>query len=71
MSRQRVLYNFEKIGDYTPEQLQRIGSRLYELGGGDLKELLGIITAEKARFNYSFYQVYVSALTQKDIQEHS
>ena len=63
VSRQRVLYNLGKADDYTPDQLQRIGSRLYELGGGDLKELLGITTAEKARFNYGFYQVYASALT--------
>ena len=61
-SRHRILYNLGKVSDYTPEQLQRLGSRLYELGGGDLKALLGITTAEKARFNYGFYQVYASAL---------
>ncbi|TFF29703.1 IS1634 family transposase, partial [Mucilaginibacter psychrotolerans] len=61
-SRHRILYNLGKVSDYTPEQLQRIGSRLYELGGGDLKDLLGITTTEKARFNYGFYQVYAGAL---------
>jgi|SRR5665213_511617 len=61
-SRHRILYNLGKVTDYTPDQLQRIGSRLYELGGGDLKDLLGITTAEKARFNYGFYQVYTIAL---------
>jgi hypothetical protein len=61
-SRHRILYNLGKVSDYTADQLQRIGSRLYELGGGDLKDLLGITTAEKARFNYGFYQVYASAL---------
>lgn len=61
-SRHRILYNLGKVSDYTPDQLQRIGSRLYELGGGDLKDLLGITTTEKARFNYGFYQVYAGAL---------
>jgi transposase len=62
VSRHRILYALGKLEDYTPEQLQRIGSRLYELGGGNLKELLGISTAEKARFNYGFYQFYSKAL---------
>jgi transposase len=61
-SRHRILYNLGKVCDYTPDQLQRIGARLYELGGGDLKNLLGITTAAKARFNYGFYQVYAAAL---------
>ena len=62
-SRHRILYTLGKVSDYTPEQLQRIGSRLYELGGGDLKELLGISTVEKARYNYGYYQVYSQALS--------
>ena len=41
-SKQRVLYSLGKVEDYTPEQLKRIGSKLYELGGGSLKDLLGI-----------------------------
>lgn len=61
-SRHRIIYNLGKVSDYTPDQLKRIGSRLYELGGGDLKELLGITTTEKARFNYGFYQLYAGAL---------
>ena len=61
-SRHRILYNLGKVSDYTADQLQRIGSRLYELGGGDLKDLLGITTREKARLNYGFYQVYAEAL---------
>jgi transposase len=61
-SRHRILYNLGKVSDYTPEELRRIGSRLYELGGGDLKKLLGITTSETGRFNYGFYQVYGSAL---------
>lgn len=61
ISRHRILYSLGKVGDYTPEQLQRIGSRLFELGGGDLKELLGISTVEKARYNYGYYQIYLAA----------
>jgi hypothetical protein len=33
-SRHRILYNLGKVSDYTPDQLQCISSRLYELGGG-------------------------------------
>lgn len=62
ISRHRILYSLGKVSDYTPEQLQHIGTRLYELGGGDIKELLGITTKEKGRFNYGYYQVYSSAL---------
>ena len=61
VSRHRILYSLGKVSDYTPEQLQRIGSRLFELGGGDLKELLGISTVEKARYNYGYYQIYLAA----------
>jgi transposase len=60
-TRQRILYSIGKVEYYTPEQLQRIGSKLYELGGGNLKELLGITTSEKARYNYGYYQVYHKA----------
>lgn len=60
-TRQRILYSLGKVDDYTPEQLRRIGSTLYELGGGDLKELLGITTVEKARYNYGYYQVFSKA----------
>lgn len=63
VSRHRILYTLGKVSDYTPEQLQRIGSRLYELGGGDLKELLGISTVEKARYNYGYHQVFSRALS--------
>lgn len=60
-NKQRVLYSLGKVEDYTPEQLRRIGTRLYELGGGRLKELLGISTTEKARYNYGYYQVFEKA----------
>ncbi len=63
VSRHRILYSLGKVSDYTPEQLQSIGARLFELGGGDLKELLGISTVEKARYNYGYYQIYLAAFT--------
>lgn len=53
-SKQRILYSLGKVEDYTPEQLRRIGSKLYELGGGSLKDLPGITTSEKARYNYGY-----------------
>lgn len=62
-SRQRVLYTLGKLEDYTHEELKRIGSKLYELGGGDLKDLLEITTGEKARFNYGYFQVFSKALS--------
>lgn len=60
-SKQRVLYSLGKVEDYTPEQLKRIGSKLYQLGGGNLKDLLGLSTSEKARYNYGYYQVFEKA----------
>lgn len=61
-SKHRILYSLGKVEDYTPEQLKRIGSRLYELGGGSLKDLLGISATEKIRINYGYYQVFEKAL---------
>ncbi|MCD4806344.1 MAG: hypothetical protein K8R13_01995 [Methanococcoides sp.] len=75
-TRQRILYSLGKVEDYTPEQLRRIGSKLYELGGGDLKQLLGITITEKARYNYGYYQIFSKAfknfsldLISKNIQQ--
>ena len=58
----RVLYSLGKIEDYTPEQLQRMGIKLYELGGGEVKALLEGSIEELARFNYGYVQVYGKAL---------
>jgi len=66
-TRQRILYSLGKVEDYTPEQLRRIGSKLYELGGGDLKKLLGITTTEKGRYNYGYYQVFSKAFKNFDL----
>lgn len=59
---QRTLYSLGKVEDYDPEDLQRIGCRLFELGGGDLKALMGIVTSEKARYNYGYFQLYSKIL---------
>jgi transposase len=58
----RVLYSLGKVEDYTPEQLQRMGIRLYELGGGEVKALLEGKVEELARYNYGYVQVYGKAL---------
>ena len=58
----RVLYSLGKVEDYTPEQLQRLGIRLYELGGGEVKALLEGAIEELARYNYGYVQVYGKAL---------
>ena len=58
----RVLYSLGKVEDYTPEQLQRMGIKLYELGGGEVKALLEGTIEELARYNYGYAQVYGKAL---------
>ncbi|MEM9984456.1 MAG: hypothetical protein AAF804_05110 [Bacteroidota bacterium] len=57
-SRKRTLHTLGRLEDYSPEMLQRIGARLYELGGGDLRSLLGDNIEELGRYNYGFYQIY-------------
>jgi hypothetical protein len=37
-TKHRILHNLGKVEDYTPEQLQKIGIKFYELGGGELKQ---------------------------------
>ena len=54
----RILYSLGRVEDYKPEALKRMGMRLYALGGGDLKSLLGNSVRELGRYNYGFYQVY-------------
>jgi len=62
MPTSRVLYSLGKVEDYTPEQLQRMGIKLYELGGGEVKALLEGTIEELARYNYGYVQVYGKAL---------
>lgn len=54
----RRLFNLGKVEDYRPETLKKMGKRLYELGGGDVKDLLGEEMQELARYNYGYAQVY-------------
>ncbi len=61
-STNRILYSLGKVEDYTPEQLRRIGIRLFELGGGQVKALLQGDLEETGRFNYGYQQVYGKAL---------
>lgn len=48
------LYSLGKKEDYIPETLQRIGRRLFVLGGGKLEDLLRPIIKELGRYNYGF-----------------
>lgn len=58
VSRKRTLHTLGRIEDYSSEMLQRIGARLYELGGGNLRALIGDDIEELGRYNYGFYQIY-------------
>jgi hypothetical protein len=40
------VHSLGRVKDYTPEQLRRIGIRLYELGGDDIKAFLEGTTEE-------------------------
>ncbi len=57
-STHKTLFSLGKVEDYTPEQLQSIGRKLYEIGGGDIRKLLGDKISELGRYNYGFYQLY-------------
>lgn len=61
-STHRILYSLGKVEDYTPEQLRRIGIKLFELGGGEIKALLEDSVEEIGRFNYGYVQVFSKAL---------
>ena len=54
IKRMRTLFNLGRVDSYTPESLRRIGERLYQLGGGDLKDLVGEHATQEGRFNYGF-----------------
>lgn len=61
-STHRVLYSLGKLEDYTPEQLQRIGIKLFELGGGEVKTLLNGDLEELGRYNYGYQQIFGKAM---------
>ncbi|MEM9548405.1 MAG: IS1634 family transposase [Bacteroidota bacterium] len=58
----RTLYSLGKVEDYTPEQLRRMGIKLFELGGGEVKSFLKGDLVELGRYNYGYQQVYGKAL---------
>ncbi len=62
-TRHRVVASLGKVEDYSPEMLKRIGERLYELGGGNLKDLLGEEARELARYNYGFVEASIKGLS--------
>ena len=47
--RSRTLYSLGRVDSYSPSSLKRMGQRLYELGGGSLKALLGESVSEEGR----------------------
>lgn len=62
-TRHRIIANLGKTEHYSPQMLRRIGERFYELGGGDLKELLGKSLQEKGRYCYGYVQVVQKIIT--------
>lgn len=58
----RILHSLGKVQAYTPEQLRRIGIKLFELGGGELKSLFNGEMVELGRYNYGYQQVCSKAL---------
>ena len=56
--RTKTLYSLGRVDSFSPESLKRMGQRLYELGGGDLKDLLGEQVTEEGRYNYGFLLIY-------------
>ena len=65
--RQRILASLGKQEDYTPEMLKRMGERLYELGGGNIEDLLGEGIEELGRYNYGFVEVVRLGLQHFDL----
>lgn len=56
--RTKTLYSLGRVDSFSPESLKRMGQRLYELGGGELKDLLGEQVTEEGRYNYGFLLIY-------------
>jgi transposase len=61
-STHRILYSLGKVEDYTPEQLRSLGIKLYQLGGGEVKNLLKGEVQELGRYNYGYQMIYSKAL---------
>lgn len=61
-STHRILYSLGKLEDYTPEQLRTLGIKFFELGGGEVKNLITGVVSETGRYNYGYQFVYKHAL---------
>jgi transposase len=61
-STHRILHSLGKVEDYTPEQLRSLGIKLYQLGGGEVKNLLKGDVQELGRYNYGYQMIYSRAL---------
>lgn len=53
-----TVYSLGKVSDYTPLQLKRFGTKFFELGGGDPRELLEGSVEELGRYNYGYFQLF-------------
>lgn len=62
-----TVYSLGKVSDYTSEQLKRFGTKFFELGGGDPRELLQGSIEELGRFNYGYYQLLHKLLMHYDL----
>lgn len=61
-STHRILYSLGKVEDYTPDQLKSIGIKFFELGGGQVKQLIPGAIEELGRYNYGYQLIYGKAL---------
>jgi transposase len=66
---QETVYSLGKVSDYTPDQLKRFGTRFFELGGGDPRELLEGKVEELGRFNYGYFQLFRKVLGHYDLDD--
>lgn len=57
-TRHRTLHQLGRMEDYSEKMLRRMGERLYELGGGNIRDLIGDNIEELGRYNYGFFHVY-------------
>ena len=68
----KTLYSLGKVEDYTPSMLSRMGDKLKEAGGDDLREIVsvkGTPIEELGRFNYGFYLIYSHILQRYGLEK--
>jgi len=54
ISKHRTLYSLGKVEDYSPGQLEKIATKLLELAGCNLEDIIGDDIQELARLNYGY-----------------